>query len=231
MRIRLGLALVAATGTLSATAQTQFFATQTQFFAAIHAREILVRDPTEGELATLGGEAREAAVVRKLVQATETQALQAPIVRLYLSCLGRFPDYEGFEYYTRLLASGGQWLDSIADEMAGSPEFMARYGAVDNRAFVELLYKNVLRRLPEPAGVRYWAAQLDAGQSRAWVLLRFSEDPENIFSRAREVDEFIAAARLLHGEPAMIDPGADLEDYIAGVLSSRRYVVHASPGR
>ena len=49
---------------------------------------------------------RVRAVIRKLVQSTETQSLQAPIVRLYLSCLDRVPDYEGFDYYTTQLKSG-----------------------------------------------------------------------------------------------------------------------------
>jgi hypothetical protein len=212
-RIHIAFALAAASAALGASAQSLSV-------AAADARAILTREPTSGEIATLAHEMREAAIVRKLVQGTETQSLQAPVVRLYLSCLGRPPDFEGFDYYAGVLSSADQALDSIADEMATSPEFEQRYGNLDNRGFVELLYRNVFGRAPEPSAARYWAAELDGGASRAYLLLRLSESPENIFAREREVDQFIAAARLLHRTPTVLDPAVDLEDYVAMMLSS-----------
>ena len=211
MRFRLVFALALAGIACSASAQMHFF-------SASHGRDILTRDLTPGELETLGRETRKAEVVRKLVQSTEVQALQAPIVRLYLSCLDRIPDYEGFDYYAEVLATGRQTLDDMADEIAGSEEFGQRYGAIENSVFVALLYRHVFRRSPEPETLRYWTAQLDGGVSRAYVLLSLSENPENIYAREREVDEFIAAARLLHRAPERLDSAARLDDYIDDIL-------------
>lgn len=211
MRIRLAFAAALACVACSASAQTYFF-------AASHARDILARELTAGELETLGRETRKTAVIRKLVQSVEVQALQAPIVRLYLSCLDRIPDYEGFDYYVQQLASSEQGLDEIAEEIAGSEEFGLRYGTVENGAFVQLLYRHVFQRSPEPATLRYWTAQLAGGASRAYVLLSLSENPENVYAREREVDEFIAAARLLRQAPERLDPMAKLDDYIEAIL-------------
>jgi hypothetical protein len=213
MRMHLALALAAAGVAMGASAQGLSS-------VAADARAILAREPTAEEIATLGRETREAAVIRRLVEATETQSVQAPIVRLYMSCLGRVPDYEGFDYYAGVLADSRQTLDDMADEIATSPEFEQRYGSLDNRAFVELLYRNVFGRAPEPGAAQYWATQLDGGASRAYLLLRLSESPENIFARERVVDQYIAAARLLHRAPGMLDPRIGLEDYVAAVLSS-----------
>lgn len=211
MRFRLVFALALAGVACSASAQMHFF-------SASHARDILTRELTAGELDTLGRETRKAEVVRKLVQSTEVQALQAPVVRLYLSCLDRIPDYEGFDFYSQVLADGRQTLDDMADEIAGSEEFARRYGVVDNAVFVRLLYRHVFQRSPEPETLRYWTAQLDGGASRAYVLLSLSENPENIYAREREVDQYIAAARLLHRAPERLDPTASLDDYIDAIL-------------
>lgn len=209
VQIALAVAILCAAGSAGA---------QNYFFAASHGRDILTRELTAGELETLGRETRKTVVIRKLVQSTETQALQAPVVRLYLSCLDRMPDYEGFDFYARVLASGKQTLDDMADEIAGSEEFRQRYGAIDNGVFVELLYRHVFQRTPEPETLRYWTAQLDGGASRAYVLLSLSENPENIYAREREVDEFIVAARLLRKAPERLDPKLALDDYIEDIL-------------
>ncbi len=211
MRVRLVLALALASAACSAGAQSYFFAES-------RGRDILTRDLTAGELDTLARETRKAEVIRKLVQSTETQSLQAPIVRLYLSCLDRMPDYEGFDYYVQQLSTGEQALDDIAEEMAGSDEFGIRYGTVDNGAFVRLLYQHIFQRSPEPATLQYWTSQLNSGASRAYVLLSLSENPENVYAREREVDEFIAAARLLREAPGQLDRNADLDDYIDAIL-------------
>jgi hypothetical protein len=45
--------------------------------------------------------------------------------------------------------------------------------------FVTTLYTNVLHRAPEMGGEVYWINAMDAGESRASVLLNFSDSPEN----------------------------------------------------
>jgi hypothetical protein len=71
-------------------------------------------------------------------------------------------------------------LSTVAGAFVASTEFVALAGgAQTNTAFVELLYKNILDRAGEQAGVDYWVKAMDAGVGRADVLMFFSESPEN----------------------------------------------------
>jgi len=57
--------------------------------------------------------------------------------------------------------------------------FNARYGSLDNQSFVQQLYQNVLGRAGESSGVQGWTGLLDAGGTRAQVLVSFSDSVEN----------------------------------------------------
>jgi hypothetical protein len=70
-------------------------------------------------------------------------------------------------------------LDVIADHFAISAEFAGRYGALDDRAFIELAYRNVLARASDPAGMSYWSGLLGRGElSRGGVVLYISQSAE-----------------------------------------------------
>ena len=69
-------------------------------------------------------------------------------------------------------------LVDVSDTFAGSPEFNLRYGALDNAAFVALVYKNVLNRAPDAAGLQASVDFLGRGARRGEVMLGFSESPE-----------------------------------------------------
>lgn len=101
------------------------------------------------------------------------------VARLYDATLDRAPDAAGLVTWLGLL-DGGMSLAQVVDAFVGSPEFAQRFGAVNNQAFVELLYRTCLDRVGDPAGVSYWASQLDGGASRTSVVLSFSESPEHI---------------------------------------------------
>ena len=68
-------------------------------------------------------------------------------------------------------------MTAVSDFFARSPEFIARYGALDNAEFVSLVYQNVLGRNPDAAGFAFWTRQLQAGQTRGWMMLQFTEAP------------------------------------------------------
>lgn len=101
------------------------------------------------------------------------------IARLYDATFDRLPDVGGLADWTASL-KGGMSLLSIATAFAGSAEFTARYGAVSNEQFVRQMYQFCLNREPDAEGLRTWTAQLDAGTSRAQMLLNFSESAEHV---------------------------------------------------
>ncbi len=102
------------------------------------------------------------------------------VARLYAAALGRDPELGGFEFWVEEYTAGDWTLPRMAQFFVESPEFQAKYGALSNREFVELLYRNVHRREGDPGGVDFWVSEMAAGMSRATVLLRFSESPENV---------------------------------------------------
>ena len=59
-------------------------------------------------------------------------------------------------------------------------EFIERYGAEPSSLqYVDLLYNNVLDRVPDQDGYDFWVGKMNAGLSRADMLIEFSESAEN----------------------------------------------------
>ncbi len=103
------------------------------------------------------------------------------VSRLYRASFGRQSDADGFEFWFVQYQQAAWSLPAMADYFAASPEFIATYGALDNRAFVERLYQNVLGRSGDLGGIDFWTEQLNQGSAdRGQTLLRFSESPENV---------------------------------------------------
>ncbi len=105
--------------------------------------------------------------------------LDGQIARLYQAYFRRAPDAAGMNYYLGLRAQGTS-LANISSVFAVSSEFIDTYGQLGNRAFITQLYRNVLGREGDPAGINYWTGQLDTGASRGEVVVGFSESAEFI---------------------------------------------------
>ena len=99
------------------------------------------------------------------------------IRRLYQAYFLRAPDPAGLSYWGVAYANR-MTLPQISDFFAKSTEFQNRYGTLDNAGFIDLIYKNVLARTPDPSGRAYWIGVLNAGRSRGAVMIGFSESPE-----------------------------------------------------
>lgn len=99
------------------------------------------------------------------------------VFRLYRAYFRRNPDPQGLEYWVGQRAQGVS-IDDISEAFAGSAEFAAIYGSVNNPGFVDLVYQNVLGRAGDPNGRSFWAGQLDQGMARGRVMIGFSDSPE-----------------------------------------------------
>lgn len=111
--------------------------------------------------------------------ALDTEGVGGQAYRLYKSAFNRTPDSEGLGYWIASLDKG-LGLRDAASSFIASTEFKRAYGSAPSDAdFVKLLYQNVLQRAPDAAGSKYWVDNLQAGQSRADLLVYFSEGTEN----------------------------------------------------
>jgi len=113
--------------------------------------------------------------------------------RLYQAAFNRTPDQHGLSYWVSQLDHGASLLQ-VAQAFVVSDEFRQTFGSnLSNQAFVNAMYTNILGRNADTSGSSYWVSQLNAGQSRAQVLLGFSESPEN----HSHVDPSLATGILL----------------------------------
>lgn len=101
-----------------------------------------------------------------------------PVTRLYYATFLRHPDASGLTHWIRARQSGTS-LRSIAAFFARSNEFTTRYGSLNDAAYVDQIYRNVLGRSPDSAGQQFWLEQLRSGKSRGEVLIGFSESSEH----------------------------------------------------
>lgn len=100
------------------------------------------------------------------------------IYRMYRATLDRSPDQAGHAGWNAALQQGAMSLPQISAAFVGSPEFQLTYGALDNSNFVALLYRNVLGREGLDGHAAGWVDLLNAGTSRAEVVVGFSESTE-----------------------------------------------------
>lgn len=124
-----------------------------------------------------------------------------PAVRLYFAYFLRTPDPGGLKYWVGKRRNGTR-LYTVSQRFAQSSEFKNRYGPLTNKAFVELVYQNVLGRPGESTGVNYWTKQLDTkNRTRGEVMVGFSESTEYQRNVAPSVDFSVLWLDLLGSRP------------------------------
>lgn len=102
------------------------------------------------------------------------------IYRLYQAAFDRQPDLGGFGFWLAVADSGHSLLE-MAQWFLQSEEFQKLFGSTPtDLEFATKLYNNVLHRAPDSGGLQYWLNTLQAGMSRAQVLVFFSESDENV---------------------------------------------------
>lgn len=115
------------------------------------------------------------------------------VFRLFQAVLDRAPDQVGFHGWANRLVEGKSF-SSVITGFVNSAEFQATYGHTDNRAFVSLLYANVLERLPDATGLNTWVNGLASGRhSRESVVQGFVQSPEFIASTAPHLKSWVIA--------------------------------------
>lgn len=129
-----------------------------------------------------------------IVLTDATEARIGPADRLYRAAFVREAESAGLRYWVGR-RDAGMSARSMARTFTVTPEFRNRYDDLDDAAYVDSIYRNVLRRPAEPAGLAYWVDRLANGTERFEVLTLFSESPEH--RSARDVHGAITRAYLI----------------------------------
>lgn len=137
-----------------------------------------------------------------------------PVTRLFAAFFRRSPDQGGLDFWAKKHA-GGTKLRTIAASFAASSEFKNTYGKLGNQAFVQLVFKNVLHRDADAAGLAFWTQKLDGGSSRGDVMTQFSESSEG----RRELSPIVDSTLLFLAVFGEL-PDRDLSTGISRVLAA-----------
>jgi hypothetical protein len=169
-------------------------------------QDLLGRPPTAAETATWVPQLQSGAkTLGELPAALRTSTDHVnnvdPVTRLYSAYLGRVPDRGGLTYWINK-KRGGTQLTAISSNFATSNEFKTKYGTLTNRAFVELVYENVLGRSGDPSGITFWTRKLDTRTAnRGQVMVGFSESSEYKRKQAERVTAIVLITFLLGRAP------------------------------
>lgn len=168
--------------------------------------DLLGRTPTAAETTTWvnplqAGQKTLGELPAALRTTTDHTGNVDPVTRLYSAYLGRIPDKGGLTYWIGKKRRGTA-LSTISSNFAGSNEFKTKYGSLTNRAFVELVYQNVLGRPGEASGITYWTGKLDANtRTRGQVMVGFSESNEYKRKQAERVTVIVLYTFMLGRAP------------------------------
>ena len=177
------------------------------------------------------GRITRAQVADDFFRSAEFQNSIAPVARLYFSYFNRVPDYAGLQFWVQAFQGGGS-LDAMSQAFADSAEFVATYGALDDGAFVDLVYWNVLGRLPDAGGRAFWIGELAAGMSRGALMIGFSEFEEYRQRSFQAVQVTMMYVSMLRRTPeqggfdywvAELAAGGSILELIGDILDSTEY--------
>lgn len=158
------------------------FATAEEFVEQQYV-DILRRQPSTQEVSyqvgLLENGRAPADLIVEFVESPEANSNIKAVVRLYRAYYLRNPDFRGLSHWIQQRLQGTR-LDTISTEFARAPEFALRYGVLNDDAFIDYVYKKVMRRDPDANGKAYWSRRLGSDIHRGQFMTLFSESAENV---------------------------------------------------
>ncbi|MBI3729453.1 MAG: DUF4214 domain-containing protein, partial [Burkholderiales bacterium] len=181
------------------------------------------------------GKMSRAQVAASFMESAEFQNGIGGITRLYFGAFDRLPDRDGLAYWMQAQKDGMN-LSKISASFVSSAEFQKTYGALDNTAFVDRVYQNVLHRSSDAAGKAYWLGQLGNGLSRGDMLAGFTESTEFKANSQSKVSLTLDYIGLLGHAPdqatfdtLLAQSGTDMVTLIGQFINSPEYLARFMP--
>jgi hypothetical protein len=123
-----------------------------------------------------GGTASLGSIASEIFESPER--IDPIVTTMYHDYLFRAPDAAGLLYWRGIWQRDGE-PDNVTAGIVGSEEFYQSAGGT-NRAWVTEMYRRLLHREPDLAGLDYWTGKLDSEQlDRFHVILGFVQSVEN----------------------------------------------------
>jgi hypothetical protein len=97
--------------------------------------------------------------------------IASQVQALYVGYLGRAADQAGLDFWTNAITAGTSTLQSVALGFTLSTEYTALYAGKTNSELAAAIYKNVLGRDADAAGLEFWVGELSKGVQTPETLL------------------------------------------------------------
>jgi len=152
------------------------------------------------------------------------------VQRAYTTYLDRRVDPAGRDFWTARLAT--TTLVDLRADLIGSDEFLTLAGGT-NGGYVAEVYRRVLGREADAAGLEFWTAQLDGGLSRVALARSFLLAPESVRKVVRRTyDRLLDRPATRTEVSAWFDPvaAADERVLVQAIVTGPEYLSHVQPG-
>lgn len=103
-------------------------------------------------------------------------AVTSFMANLYVQMLGRSHDVAGLNNWTGIILRNEKTLNEVILDFMGSTEFKSKNA--ENEAYIASLYRGILGREPDSAGLANWVGQLEKGKSRFAVFIGMVKSDE-----------------------------------------------------
>lgn len=195
--------------------------------------DFLGRSPSTNELRYWGPLIQAGTVQRwQLTQelARSPEWLTGVITGFYRDTLGRGPDSTGLAYWISA-ARAGMPIADIAAQFYASDEYFRTVGRSDLPTWVQALYRALLHRTGEPAGVTSWVRLISSGTPRQSAAISFYQSIETVQVRIEALYQELlgrsAEAAGLASWPDIVRARGDLT-LAASIAESAEYFTRAA---
>ena len=134
----------------------------------------------------------------------------------YLAYFGRPADVSGLSFYASKTEA------QVVAAFSASPESQAFFGSLNTLAQINAIYQNLFNRAAEPAGLVYWAAEINTGR------LSLAQASMGILAGAQNDDKLAVTNKLAAATAftAALDTSAEMIGYqgSAVITSARTYL-------
>jgi hypothetical protein len=159
------------------------------------------------------------------------------VQKMYIAYYGRPGDPGGISFWAGKLESGGGDLAGIIDAFGSSAEYEDRFSSLSSEALVNNIYRQLLGRDADAAGLAFYAARLDSGEfTLASIALNIADgigtgdaDADTYANKLEVANAFTDAVALTGADYgaeeiaatvellAAVDEGSDIDQALAAV--------------
>jgi hypothetical protein len=159
-------------------------------------------------IAAMNGGLSRGQLAADLVSSAEFRSGSRVIAALHIALFNRDPEYLAWISQRASLVSGAAKAEQLAADLLASADFQAVHGPLSDIEFAGLIHRQILRRAATQSELDAMAAELQAGMSRAQLVMRSLESPGFESAAGARLTAFCLYATVLQRRPSPFEAAA-----------------------